>query len=120
MWNRIGRRKISVRGGMLVFICVVFWGLCGCSRGAEDVIGLEQAVESMDAGAGGQTGEGWAAGNSGQTGEGWVVGNSGQTGEGQTIAVGSAENMIYVHVCGAVVSPGVVEVPQGSRAHAAV
>ena len=71
MWNEIERRRISVRGRMLVFICVVFWGLCGCSRGAADVIGLEQAVESQNVGNSGQSEEGWAAGNSGQTAGSW-------------------------------------------------
>ncbi|MCM1092029.1 MAG: helix-hairpin-helix domain-containing protein [Butyrivibrio sp.] len=32
----------------------------------------------------------------------------------------AAQNMIYVHVCGAVNSPGVVELPEGSRAQAAL
>lgn len=44
---------------------------------------------------------------------------SANSAEGDEV-IGDASTMIYVYVCGAVVNPGVVELPEGSRADAAL
>ncbi len=87
--------KISKKIKVLLWIVLAVTALCGC-RGSEELFLLEGTGESVGL---------WDA----------------EMSDSQQTQVQSAEPAaIYVHVCGAVVSPGVVTVPAGSRAEAAV
>lgn len=110
--------------------------LCGCAGKAdEDVMSLAK-LGAQEADAGGVAGEPLADGE-GAGNDGAGAGNSGTgarnvTGvpeEGAAASGGTSESgpgtggsagVIYVHVCGAVNEPGVVELPEGSRAEAGV
>lgn len=96
----------------LVFLLFVFWGLCSCSREQQEVLTLERLVEVPESVA-----ERSEEGVQAQDGADHDGGDLIQEGDSRSA---DDKTVIYVHVCGAVVSPGVVEVPQGSRAQAAV
>ena len=96
----------------LVFLLFVFWGLCSCSREQQEVLTLDRLVEVPESVA-----ERSEEGVQAQDGADHDGGDLIQEGDSRSA---DDKTVIYVHVCGAVVSPGVVEVPQGSRAQAAV
>lgn len=103
MWKIMRRKKISAAGMALVLVFFVFLGLCGCSKGNRETITLEEAAgiqESARSTA--------------------LAGDRESTAGSDNPDAEDLEYVVYVHVCGAVVSPGVVEVPRGSRAQAAV
>ncbi|MBQ8233805.1 MAG: helix-hairpin-helix domain-containing protein [Lachnospiraceae bacterium] len=111
MWKKI-IKKMSKRFGsktaVLVLISTVSVGmLYGCGTERDTVISLDRVLETID-------GTGKA-----ENAEAGIL-----AGEATEMAEANAEDsetiMIYVHVCGAVVHPGVVKVPEGSRAQAAV
>lgn len=86
---------------LFVHILVVVL-LCGCS-GDEELypLGQTEEISGKDSGMAG-------------------AGGSGKSTGGEAALEGAMQAVIYVHVCGAVAVPGVVEVPVGSRAQAAV
>ena len=116
MWKKLGK-KISEKvgnkgkryGSKIAVLTLILVGvLCGCGTKRDTVISLDRVAADDD----------W-------TGEAVSVEAGKLAGDGTEVAVVSAEEdseetVIYVHVCGAVVKPGVVEVPQGSRAQTAV
>ena len=84
--------------------------LCGCSK-EEELYPLGHSrkahQEAEDAEAGKEAVE--TGGGENRTGS-----------EGNMVPESVSQAIIYVHVCGAVLNPGVVEIPAGSRAQAAV
>lgn len=118
-----------------LFLCML---LCGCAKGRPDLVIGEEAPAGTgyiteDMGAALPAGSG-PAGNDGIS-DGVSEKNSGRessgkgnpTGQGGSAAQGDAEQdnsaperCLYVYVCGAVTQPGVVELPEGSRAFDAV
>ncbi len=106
MWkDHIGNvcRLVSVH----ILIAVL---LCGCSKEEElyplgQFKQMQQEAEVVVAGK-----EAVGAGG----------GNSATDNESNMAPESVSQAVIYVHVCGAVLNPGVVEVPAGSRAQAAV
>ncbi len=95
MWNHILDKKLCTILFVPVFVVVL---LCGC--------GVDEELYQLDLSEG-----------SSRTAE-------DTAGSGSSKDAASAEDtgqvMLYVHVCGAVSRPGVVQIPAGSRAQAAV
>lgn len=92
-----------------VLISMVSVGvLYGCGTKKDTVISLDRVLETVEG-----TGEAERAEAGTLVGEATEMTEANAAEDCETI-------MIYVHVCGAVVQPGVVKVPEGSRAQAAV
>lgn len=109
-----------IRNMMASVLLAVMWLMCGCGAKQETVLSLERAVEMADGASGWKETEGGADANRNET-AGRSTSDSGGTADGTDTSKDSMqEKMIYVHVCGAVLTPGVVEVPEGSRAQTAV
>lgn len=112
-----GKEKLAI-----AVICVVL--LCGCGR--EELIPLEEAAEGLS----GARGQSSAEGLSGAVWQSSVEDQEALRTDTQPEEIGSAQSegyaqedgqdMIYVHVCGAVKEPGVVRLPFDSRAVDAV
>lgn len=139
--EKIRRYGQSLRTGLLVvrILCIVFW-LVGCGQGTQLLSELRQEgsfvendVKNAEETGGNSETSNKNAGESGKNaGEGSGKSNVGNTeGAGQEMEGGDAGNSfesetqektesIYVHICGAVVSPGVYELPVGSRFYEAV
>ena len=96
MWKKRNYRKLQQNKGWMVLVLLCVLGICGCStkdRGSS----LDQVLV-LDRDAGAQ--------------------DSVQREE--CSPADEKASVVYVHVCGAVADPGVVEVPKGSRVLAAV
>lgn len=123
-------QKNEYMGRLLVLLLMCAWVLSGCGgqdgyfyetaqnadagsteASAED----DKSVRNMDAAAGNaaDTGGDTAAGNAAGTGGDAAAGNSADRGADDVSE--SARQQCYVHICGAVLYPGVYEVPEGSR-----
>ncbi len=104
--------------GFLAGICL----LAGC--GAEDKLLLELRQEEsvgLDApGNAGEAEEGEGAGQSVDVGAGERAGQETESGNIADAGASRETGTIYVHVCGAVASPGVYGMPEGSRFYEAV
>lgn len=97
---------------LLVLLSVL---LCGCgSRKKEYTFNLAESAEQQIETGIEQQNDGTAAQQNDSTA---TLQNDS---EGMKQKDGSSLQQLYVHVCGAVYSPGVVTVPEGSRAEAAV
>lgn len=117
-------RKKEYIGCLIVLVLTYAWVLPGCGRQSGV---FYQTAQNADAGNGSSDGESQnsAAGSDGAmrnaavsesgtgTGNDAVSGNAaGEEAEG---AAGTDRPPCYVHICGAVLHPGVYEVPEGSR-----
>lgn len=112
MWKKIIKKiskRIGSKSAALVLISTVSVGmLCGCGTKKDTVISLDRVLETVDG-----TGEA-------ENTEAGILASEALDGGEATAAEDHETIMIYVHVCGAVVQPGVVKVSEGSRAQAAV
>ena len=97
-----GAGLLPWRGAAVLFFALFLAAATGCE--ADRALTLSRAAESQDGGAAGKNVEGAGAGN----GAAWGGAEEGDSGGVQT--------MIWVHVCGAVRSPGLMEIAAGSRA----
>ena len=108
---KIFKKWIAVCGLVLGML------LCGCgeTKGQELILIGKSDTESFG-------GEQYSAGAAGGTPEDSAAsGTDAANGNGKTAVIAETEEMhILVHVCGAVVNPGVVELPLGSRAEDAL
>ena len=145
MWKKIGNiigKKAEGRAIVLASVTVVLTGiLFGCGAKSDTVIPLDRVIEKYGgvvdnavdgSGTAGPEEAGIAKAGITETGiaeAGRMEAGLAETGisatqngvVSQVDAAGSSrENIIYVHVCGAVKEPGVVEIASGSRAQAAV
>lgn len=93
---------------LIMHIMIAITLLCGCSR-EEELYPLGHTTQIR------QEAEGAEAGN-----EMIEAGDEEADDAGNTANEVGVQSVIYVHVCGAVVMPGVVEIPEGSRAQAAI
>ena len=130
MWKKIGNiigKKAEGRAIVLASVTVVLTGiLFGCGAKSDTVIPLDRVIEK----SGGVVDNAVdGSGTAGPAEAGRMEAGLAETGisatqngvVSQVDAAGSSrENIIYVHVCGAVKEPGVVEIASGSRAQAAV
>ena len=103
-------RRIKQRLGLVLFFLLLLGGT-GCSRetvvlDSEDMVLVDELL--------GETGQkGMEAYNQNVT-------NEKASAEAVTKADGVEESTLFVHICGQVVSPGVYELPLGSRIYEAV
>lgn len=96
-------RYITAQVWCCIFLCAI---LAGCSaHDSAIVIPIGEAEEESDAAIAGT-----------EMPEGEATQNMYSDGAEQNETPGESEKLIYVYVCGAVVNPGVVELPEGSRA----
>lgn len=101
--RRMPREKIAAALSVLVL------SACSCGSRTEPLIGREDGLSA-------QPGQAGTAGESGQAGWTGPAGENGQvTQPGQDAAAAEPEQLLYVYVCGAVESPGVVALAPGSR-----
>lgn len=109
--KRLDRDRI-LRAACIVAACLsMAFFQTGCGRKNAAVV-IPAGGETLD----GKT-PGTAAGDGGTPHKGSPSGASGgEAAQGGTLAGAEKPKAIYVYVCGAVVSPGVVELPEGSRA----
>ena len=101
MWKNFLGKKTYV---VLLAYALVIVPMCGCSSG-DELYSLRKSGQLEE-----------ASGVEGLAGA-ETLGSGDRTDEGMTE---EDDAVIYVHVCGAVLSPGVVEISAGSRAQAAV
>lgn len=102
------RTGFAGRGILTVlFVCVFsgFW-MAGCGSVWEADFFLEQRGEAG----------GFGADNDPDMGAESAAGAGNENGSGADPLQGEAERFLYVHVCGAVNSPGLKKLPEGSRA----
>ena len=97
-----GAGLLPWRGAAVLFFALFLAAATGCE--ADRALTLSRAAETQDGGAAGKNIEGSGARN----GAAWGGAEEGDSGGVQT--------MIWVHVCGAVRSPGLMEIAAGSRA----
>lgn len=104
------RKKIF--NGAALFLCVLFaLTFGGCRRGGEELYSLPEGNAAWNTAVGEDSGLN-------ETQEAEMPLGTKASFEAETSPGGG--RLIYVHVCGAVASPGVVELREGSRAQAAV
>ncbi|MBR6478150.1 MAG: SLBB domain-containing protein, partial [Lachnospiraceae bacterium] len=108
-----GLFKVFLKGHAAVLLIVLILGMTtGC--GMDRALTLEMTGEISEDGVGAGIHEG-----EDKSGEGtWQGGGLGGLGSGG--AEDGTAVMIYVHVCGAVASPGLKALPEGSRAYDAL
>lgn len=107
--RRMPREKIAAA------LSVLMLSVCGCESRTEPLIGREDGL-SAQPGQAGTAGENGQAGTARENGQAGTAGENGQaTQPGQEAAAKEPEQLLYVYVCGAVESPGVVALAPGSR-----
>lgn len=109
----INMRKMRTVVCSLV-VCIL---LCGCGEQPESIV----LVGAAGTESSGQEGDAFGAGADGgqETGK-QAAGGTGPEKDGTSGAEDAEDSRIYVYVCGAVNSPGVVALPEGSRAEEAL
>ncbi len=125
-----GAGLLPWRGAAVLFFALFLAAATGCE--ADRALTLSRAAETQDGGAAGKNVEGSGAGNgaagmnvegagggngaAGKNVEGAGGGNGAAGGGAEEGDSGGVQTMIWVHVCGAVRSPGLMEIAAGSRA----
>ena len=124
---RKDRTRVKIKiGWTVLFIPVLCAFLCGCGEKEGQVLWIgregEEVVSPPGAEAQEAAGEGQNAAGGDAAGETPALQPEGN-GTAEMTGAGSADDgtsEILVHVCGAVVSPGVVSLPEGARAQDAL
>ncbi|MCM1537543.1 MAG: helix-hairpin-helix domain-containing protein [bacterium] len=121
-------RKKEYIGCLVVLVLMYAWVLPGCGRQGGVFYETAQDADGTLSGAGGGTGRtaesgagtgnaGMEAGNGGNAAAGGTdsAGNTADGGSGVYAQDAQTPRTIYIHICGAVMHPGVYEVAEDSR-----